>query len=516
MIYKYRISLIFLIISAFLFSGLVKQLMGEELLPLKLPVIQPPVTSFTLLGNKTFKSKKLRSLTKLGNPTLFNIPQFSEQELEKDLRRIKSFYQANGFFFVELEHIVKFGQNKAWAEILLNINEGVRTKISDIKFNGNFYFKTFEIEALIETKKDEFLNPFQIIEDKKKILMFYNNKGHIYAEVKHSLQFSEDNKNAELIFSIDERQIVYVDKIIISGLKLTKEKIVKREIEIEEGDILSWQKLYNTQKNINNIGIFTDVRFEPENLDETKDRINLKLTLKEQLPRYFGFGVGYGTIDRERILLEWSHENLFGENQTVSINGTFKSWEDLYQISFVNPRIFDTYFSMITTSTYRRTIRKDYKVGELAVSVDFRRKIIESIIGSAKYKLQNTDLFAIKDTASDEIKIDQKGISHTQSFIYTLMRESRDSIFYPHNGMLHTLSYQYAGGILSGDNSFKRYIYNGSIFVDIWKELVLGYRIQTGFIKEFGASKYVPVEEKFHSGGINSIRGYSEDSVGPK
>ncbi|MBI5418212.1 outer membrane protein assembly factor BamA [Candidatus Poribacteria bacterium] len=486
---------------------------ADELINIKPIVIQPPVSSVTFFGNKTFKSKKLQSITKLGERSIFKITQFTEQELEKDVRRIKSFYNSNGFLFVTVEPMVKFGLNKTWAEVIFHVKEGVRTKISNIKYIGIQNFKNFEIESQIKSRADTYLDPFQIIEDKKNILMFYNNHGYIYSAVKHVLQFNEDKSQAEIIFYIDERQIVYVDKIFISGLNLTKEKIVSREIEIEEGDVLLWQKLINTQKNINNLGIFTDVKFEPVSLDETKDRVDLNLYLKEQLPRYLGFGLGYGSIDKERILIEWSHENLFGENQRFNISGTFKSWEDLYQMSFVNPRMFNTHNSLITSASYRRTVREYYKVGEVLTSVDLRRKLIRSIIGSSKYQLQKTNKFNIRDDAPEDVKLEKK-VSLTQSFIYTLIMDTRDNILYPHSGITQSLSYQYAGGILSGDNSFKRYVYNSSIFFDIYKELILAYRIQTGFIKEFGRSITVPVEERFHAGGINSIRGYSEKDLG--
>ncbi|MBI5207292.1 MAG: outer membrane protein assembly factor BamA, partial [Candidatus Firestonebacteria bacterium] len=502
--------IIFWISILFCISLNIYNILGNELIP-----INPPVTAFTFFGNKTFKSSKLSSITELGKTSIFKIPQFTDEEMAKDLSRIKSFYNANGFLFVSVEPIVKFGPGKTWAEIMLHIKEGVRTKISNIKIEGINNFKLFEIESQIETKTNTYFNHYQIQEDKKKILMFYNNHGYIYAMVNHLLKFNEDNTHVELTFLIEERQVVYIDKINISGLNLTKEKIVTREIEIEEGDILLWQKLVDTQKNINNLGIFSDVRFEPAELDETKNRINLILHLKEQPPRYFAFGLGYGSIDKQRILLEWSHENLFGENQRIHINATFKSWEDLYNISFINPHILDTKNSLITSSSYRRTIRQDYKVGEISASSDIRRKLTKYIIGSAKYKLQRTDLFAILETAPEEIKLDKK-VSLTQSFIYTLIRDTRDSMFYPTKGMLHTVSYQYAGGILSGDNTFKRYIYNGSLFFNLWDQIVLGYGIQTGFIKEFGRSKFVPVEEKFHASGVNTVRGYGENEIGPR
>ncbi len=505
-----KIIIIFFLLSSFVYT------IGQELDPIrqiKQLTINPPVTKFLIIGNKTFTGSKLKSLTKLGDRSLFSFPQFTEEELEKDIRRIKSFYQSNGFYFVSVEQMVSFGFRKTSAEIILHVNEGVRTRISDIKIVGVCNFKIFEIESNINSKPNTYFNPFQVYEDRNKIFMFYNNHGFIYVRVKHFLKFNDDKTEVEITFLVEERQIVYVNKIFIKGLNLTKEKIVKREIEIEEGDILLWHKLIETQKNINNLGIFTDVRFEPAMLDESKNRVDLILDLKEQKPRSFGFSVGYGSIDRERISVEWTHENLFGENQRFNISGTFKSWEDLYQANFINPSIFDTKNSMITSASYRRTIREHYKVGEISVSADLRRKLIRDLTGSAKYKLQKTDLFAIESEASEQLQIEKK-VSYTPSFIYTLIYDTRDSLFYTHKGILQTISYQYAGGFLGGDNSFKRYMYNSSLFFDVWRDFILGYRVQTGFIREFGKTEFVPIEEKFHTGGINSIRGYGEKEVG--
>jgi len=246
-------------------------------------LINPPVTSFEIKGNASFSDDELRDLTDLGKTTLFNIPQFSEDALTKDVSRIRSFYNSKGFLFVDVKSDVEYGPRKAWARVSINVTEGIRAKISNIKIIGIHNFKMFEIEAQIKSVPDTFLNPYQINDDKRAISKFYNNHGYIFNKVDIRYDFNEDKTEAEVSYVIEERQLVYVNKIEITGLGVTKAKIVKRELEILEGDILLWQKLVDTERNLNSLGIFTDVNFGLKEKDESKNRADLKLQLKELL-----------------------------------------------------------------------------------------------------------------------------------------------------------------------------------------------------------------------------------------
>lgn len=475
------------------------------------------VSKISFSGNKAFSTEDLKKVMNLKEGM-----EYDEYTINQDLNNIIKLYKRKGYIEAEIvDKQLSFDPVSQTIEYLFIISEGERVKVGEVKVVGVETISEEKILKLIGIKKGEQFESPKLTVSEYKIASLYSNMGYLYCTVKNEVLTIE--KEAFITFKIEEGPIVEIGKIKIEGNKITRNEIIERELTIKEGDTYIPEKVYESQKKIYGTNLFKDVDFESRGIEERKEVVDIVFIVEEVSPIWMAVGAGYQSPDRASLDIEVGHDNLFNNGQKASLSSSFfygfknvdgeMKNEDGEEIGldYLEPYFLGSKFKFMLHLFYERDrlYSTDKNMYTTQIEKGANAKIGRYIGKELQSYLQYQYKAASVDTGGEITGI-------TNSLLFSISRDQRDNVFDPHRGSYTSLSLEYAGGILSGNNHFKRAITDISLFIHPFKFLVVAMRVKGGWLSPFGKSKSKGVSgsEKFELGGSGSIRGFDEASLG--
>jgi outer membrane protein insertion porin family len=475
------------------------------------------IASVRFTGNEAFSDRQLRRVMETKAQSLFSILTGSgklvEDVLQEDRQRIMNYYHNHGYLESRIGNPdVKVPPAGKRIEITIPITEGSQYRMGTIDLVGDEDVSLDEIKHIISTKQGAIFRRADFGQDLYAINQRYTEKGYAYVKVDYSSKIDPDRGVIDVTLLIDKAQEVRIGRIVVTGNVITRDKVIRRNITFEEGDLFNSADLRKSRRKIMNLGFFEAVDFIPRPREDTV--IDIDIALKEKLTGAFSLGIGYSSEDQIAGQLRLTESNLFGRGQSLMGMIEYGAVRKNFSIAFNEPAIWDTKYSLgfKVYDTEREWDEYDWKArgGRLTLG----RSIGEFFRGFVTAKHETVDVTNVDELASEAIK-DQEGRSVTNSIQLTLIRDSRDNFFNPRHGNRTVLSAEYAGGFLGGDNYFTKYTAETSQFIPLFWKLVFMARARVGQVEGFDG-RDVPVYERFYVGGIYSVRGFELRDIGPK
>jgi len=274
---------------------------------------QVRVQQITITGNHAFATKQLRKHLLTDTGGLFSKGFYQEKVFQEDLLAIKAFYQQNGYLEAEVVSVTKeFSEDQQQVSLSLVIREGVQTRITDIRLLGESDETVLKkIRKRLLLKNGDPLDISKTTQSVDLIKEFYANQGYIKAEVDVSTEFSGDNRQVTLTFTIAPGKQFYIGKISIQGVFRTKEVFITRELRVKKGDVYHPQKIRETVRGLNQSGLYDSVAFrrlDPKSDEPIQDML---LAVTETSTKDVEFGFGYSTERGLRGFVEYADKNVF-------------------------------------------------------------------------------------------------------------------------------------------------------------------------------------------------------------
>ncbi|MDR2191514.1 MAG: BamA/TamA family outer membrane protein, partial [Endomicrobium sp.] len=489
-------------------------------------------------GVIVFKEKKVLKQMKTKPKKVFK-----EDVYQADLRAIEAFYKNNGYMDYQfVSSSTTYNAERTQMFLTLNISEGVKYEIGDITYSGNVAISDKEIKNLIKIKKGAQFQQDKVYETMQSIYEAYSNKGYLHtiinpsfnkAEKEENLDFAIDKNNVTISFDkakdkesadksakegvvninlpIIENSVVYVGRIYVEGLVSTKEKVIKREVLLKEGNVLSAGKVRRSMERIYNLGFIESA--EPQILPTgSPDIMDLVLNVTEGKPGMITAGAGYSSVDQFVGSIQFQHMNLFGLAQRLNLLWEFGARRQNYEIDWTEPWIFDKNASL-TLSAYNIERKRDYAAvtnayneNRVGVSARVGPRISDyfALLFGYTYeyvRLYDIDASVLKDIeAATDLSRDR-----TSSVMAQIVYDTRDYIFDPSRGNRQLLNLQIAGGPLGGNVNFVKGIAKSSWFFPTFWKFVLSFNLNAGIIGSYGGQATVPIYEKFYVGGADTV-----------
>ncbi|MCH7760714.1 BamA/TamA family outer membrane protein [candidate division TA06 bacterium] len=436
--------------------------------------------------------------------------------LSWDIRRIEDLYYAHGYLEAKVVH-QKEDKNleKKSLSYTFTIYEGPLTIVDDIQIVGNRQIEREFLKKKVLIRPGEPLLREKVTLSRFALFSTYEERGFLYTEVNPHITKGIGNDRVLLTFHIDEGPLVRVEGIEIEGNKKVRRKIIEREVTVKVGEVYSPRKAYESQRRIYSTGLFKDVKFVPEGKEEGKDKIKLLFRVKEAKPKWIAFGGGLRSSEWLLLKGEWGHNNIAGNGQRLSAQLTFSpnlrfngSHLEELNIRYVEPYLISTpYTGMLHFFVNRErnwiphpdpdSSRLDPQYTALGGDLRIGRDFGQNIKGHVEYR--------IKKAYGEDVDKDQ---DLTTSLLTSGSWDTRNNLLDPRRGHFLNLTTEVAG-IGLGDNRFTRWIFEGSIYYQPLKKVVLASRLRCGVIFPFG-DKEVPFDEGFELKGVNVIRGLDE------
>ena len=461
-------------------------------------------------GNNSFKDKILKKIMKTKERKMpFIRGTYKEDVLNDDINRIKNFYNENGFIDAKVNKEIEYEKKGLIVKIF--IEEGKKYFVGDVNLEGNLIFSKDEIKKNILIKKGDVFNTKKNEESIRNIYQLYSNNGYIKCNVDFLPEIKDQTIN--ITYFINPGEIYYAEEIKIKGNRITKDKVIRREIQLEPGDKITQEKIKKSFNNLRDTNYFENIQIYPEIVEEGKANIIVDVKEREKTGLFL-IGGGYSSIDKfigmvsvQQINFDITNPPKFvGGGQNFSLSFELGTISKNYRFSFTEPYLFDKpiYFG---PDIYR--MRREWdEWTETSTGFDLRigRRWEDFTLGfkilSENVKLEDIDIPSIKY---------QEGEKRKNSLTTYLTYSKLDSERFPSKGDKARISLEYAG--IGGDIDFVKSILENNFYYP-FKNFIFHSKTYIGYINK--DLEDVPIYERFFGGGIGTVRGYKERSLGPK
>lgn len=443
-------------------------------------------------------------------------------ELQRDLDRIKAFYLDNGYLDIKVdEPEIKVVEAKRKLEINIRVEEGTQFRVGEVRVSGNTVLATEEVLKPLQIAKRGIFSREALQRDILTLTDRYSERGYLFADVAPVITTDRANYIVDVGLEVSEGKQVYVERIEISGNTKTRDKVIRREIGLIEGDLYNSRLLAHSRQNLANLGYFEDVKVDTRR-GTAEDRVDIEVTVKEKPTGSFAIGAGFSSIDGVLGAGSISQNNFLGLGQRVSFSGQLGSNANRFVFRFQDPHILDTETSLDLSLFNQRLLFQDFtgfdqdaKGGSLTLG----RRLYKDLFGSVAYKYERVKIFNLSEALKQEAVDNPNALikeetNTTASVAVALSVDLRDNRRDPTRGFSGTVTYQFASEFLGGENDFNRFSLDLGYYHPIfWK--VVGHIRGNLIVAEPFGDKRLPTQERVFLGGTNTVRGFKTFTLSP-
>jgi outer membrane protein insertion porin family len=483
-------------------------------------VIEEPqrayVRKITFSGNSHLKAGQIKGVMRTREKGWFSWFTGSgildEEVIEEDRKQIEGLYHDNGFVRAKIgiPDIVVSRDGKT-ISISIPLEEGNEYKVGEIEFKGDIVFDQDEIRKKLKSQKGKTFRSSLFQDDITTITDLYQDRGYAFADIAPLTTLDDENRLVNVDIDIARGSEVYFNRINIVGNIKTRDKVVRRELKVAEGDLYSSSKLKESKRKLTNTTYFKSVDLKTPKTDEP-DLVNMDVLVEEKPTGTLSLGVGYSTYEKAMITGGVSQENILGTGQKVYLNASISSITHLYDLTYVQPYTFDTNISSAFNVFNTEWIFSTYRYSGNGGSITESRPITDYLTASLRYGYEDYSITRVESDASSFVQR-QAGTASTSSMTPALLYNSIDNILNPTKGTVASISEQFAGGPFLGDNKFSKTIASYGRYFP-WKyDTTFFLRGTAGSARQYGGVA-VPIYDRFFVGGIDTVRGFKYGEAG--
>ena len=485
------------------------------------------VDEVDLLGVKAFKIKKIRKLMKTKHKKVYK-----QETLTNDLQEITKFYKNHGYQNIKIDEPKQtFNADKTRLTLTIPIDEGPLLHFGDVQFSGNAIFQPDKLQPSIQFKKGEIFNQEKLDSTVSKLQDIYGSQGYIRVQIKPDFKQDAVKGIVDTNFVINEGEIVYVDHIGIEGNTHTKEFVIRREIQLKEGDPFSSVKARKSVERLYNLGFLDNVDVDVQQ-PNSPNKADVIFTVTEGKPGVLSAGAGFSSVDGLIGTLQVQHTNFLGRGQRLNLQAQFGGRLKSYDAGWTEPWFMGKPVSFgvdifdVTRIQQYGTDNSAYTTRNIGTSITVGPRFSNIYSLLFTYTIASRLRYGI-DTANDPDQAIQFAVLGTtdpavteKTFLTSniteqWVRDGRDNQFDPTRGT--KLAIGVTEGGLFPANAIKYYkpSVDASIHIPTFWKFVLSIHGQFAEIKPYGDTNLNDiVDELFRVGGSDTVRGYALGQVG--
>ncbi len=440
---------------------------------------------------------------------------YREEIFQRDLTILQAVYYDRGFINVKIDKpLVSISPDKRFIYITLKVEEGETYSIGKLDFSGDLLIAKEKLHALMTSHPREQFNRSKLSKDIQAITDVYYDAGYAYANITPVTQVHSEDRTIDLTFDIQKGKQVYIERIDVVGNSKTRDKVIRREVRVYEGELFSGTGLRRSKERVTALGFFetVEVQHKPGSDDS---KVVVQVDVKEKATGTFQVGLGFSSVENFIFTAQVAQNNLLGWGQTASVSAQISSLRSFFQFSFFDPYFLDTDY-LFSTDLFR--IQADFG-GFLRTStggdVNLGYRFFEDATANLTYTREYVTVEPSRsfNTIPLANRLRRSGI--TSSVRLSLQWDRRDNRLFPSKGHLLFGSVELAPSFLGSTFLFARY----NTYARYYKPLFWGFVFKVngtlGYIQTLDSNSPVPISELFYLGGINSIRGYPLRTISP-
>ncbi len=488
------------------------------------------IKQINIVGNKTFSDKELREAMQLGTSGWFSwytkADQYSKTKLTGDIEAIKSFYLNRGYLEANVESTqVAITPDKKDIYLTINITEGEKYTVSDIKLDGEMFGREEELKKLVLLKPGQTYSGELLTNTNKLISDRMGTFGYAFANVNANPEIDRANRKVAFTFFIDPGKRAYVRHMTISGNTITRDEVIRREFRQFEGSWYDGNKIKLSRDRVDRLGYFKEVTIDTPEAQGTSDQVDVNLAVVEKPTGNFMIGGAFSQAEKFTFTASIQQANFAGSGNTLGIELNTSRYSRTVAFSQTNPYFTDDgisqSFEIYTRSSNPPALNiGSYKVKQNGARLSYGVPFSENDTVFFGVGLERTTIETDSTSPPRFIQYVQQfghiengiGSATTNALPLTAAwaRDSRDSAVTPTVGRFQRANLELD---VAGDSKYYRAVYEQQWFKPLYKSITLALKGELDYGHGLGGKPY-PVFKNFYAGGIGSVRGYLSSSLG--
>ena len=481
------------------------------------------IREIRIVGAHAFSESSLKKLFDLdtGNWLSFytKSDRYSRTKLNADIETLKSYYLSRGYLEFRVDSTqVAISPSKEEISITINVTEGQRYVVSGVKLAGNYLGKEKEFESLITVKPGEPYNADQVTATTKAFTDYFGNFGYAFAQIEARPVIDRENRRVALVLVADPSRRAYVRRINIQGNNRTRDEVIRREFRQFESSWYDGDKIKLSRERLDRLGYFKEVNVETVDVPGAPDEVDLNVKVEEKPTGSLQVGAGFSQAEKLTLTFGIKQENAFGTGNYLAVDVNTSKYNRTLAFSAVNPyftqdgisRGFDLYYR---SSRPYEDQGGNYRLETLGAALRFGIPFSETdtvyVGGSAERVkiIPGTNIPAAYLAFADAYGFSTTSLPLTVGW----GRDTRDSSISPTKGRFQRV----AGEVgLVGDTNYFRTSYQLQQYIPVTKQFTVGLNGEIGYGKGLSGHPF-PVFKNFYSGGLGSVRGFEQGTLGP-
>jgi len=484
------------------------------------------IKQINIIGNETFPDEELLDQFSLTTPTFLSTftrsDQYSKQSLSADLETLRTYYLDRGYLKFNINSTqVSITPDKKDIYITVNITEGEQYRIEAVQLSGDLVVSAEEIFPLIDINPGDVFSRKRVTESVDRISSLLGNQGYAFANVNTVPEMNDETHEVKLGFFVDPGKRVYVRRINISGNVTTRDEVLRREMRQMEGGWYSAEKVERSRTRLDRLGFFEDVNVETPTVPGTTDQLDVNYSVTETSSGSITAGMGFSQSSGVLFNASVQQDNFMGSGKRVSFAFDNSSVNTIYSFNYVNPYWTIDGVSRGFGAFYRETDASEanlanYTTDTRGVNVNFGFPVNEydTIRFSAGY--QGLDLETTSYTANEVNDfIDRHGDTFDDLVLTASWRhDTRNKALFTDEGGMQGVSLE--STVPGSDLEYYKLDYEQQRFLPLTRELTLGLKGRLAYGDGYGEYDKLPFFENFFAGGVRSVRGYEDNTLGPQ
>ncbi|MBC7161715.1 MAG: outer membrane protein assembly factor BamA [Immundisolibacter sp.] len=484
------------------------------------------IRQINIVGNRVFDDETLRGAFKLSTPNLLSFitgnDKYSRQKLAGDLESLHAWYLDRGYLDFDIKSTqVAITPDKREIYITINVSEGQQYSVDEVKLSGNLVVEPEELVKLVKLRPGDTFSRKKMTETSDAISERLGEAGYAFANVNAAPEIDKQKATAKLTFFVDPGKRAYVRRISFSGNEKTADEVMRREMRQLEAATFSSAAVERSRVRLERLGFFEDVTVETPAVPGSPDQVDVNFTVKERPSGSISAGVGFGQGSGLLLNAAVTQNNFLGTGDSVSVNFSNSDYSRVYSVSHTNPYATVDGVSRTVSAFVRSTDAADANLSEYDTS---------SVGGNWGYNvpLSEFDSFGFgvgaEQTSIDpgfytprEILdfINDNGDSYNIFRVnLSLAHDTRNRAIFPDRGALRRLSGEVAVPV--GDLQFYKLNFTEQHYFPFSDTVSLLLSGTLGYGDGYGDTSELPFFENFYAGGFRTLRGFKDNTLGPR
>jgi len=471
------------------------------------------IIKITFVGNSAYSNRKLKGLMGTSEKSFLSwittAGDLNQENLSQDAAKLTAFYHNHGYVQARVgEPEVKFEDDGI--VITIRIDEGPQFKVGKVTMAGDLIIPQEQMLERVKIAEEKYYNRDTLRTDVLTLTDIYADEGYAYVDISPRIDQDPEKLVVNITFDINKGKQIYFEEITISGNTRTRDKVIRRQLQVYEQELYGGRQLKRSIRNLYRLDFFEDIKVNTIK-GSADDKMRLRIDVIEKNTGAFSFGAGYGNVENLFFTASISERNLFGRGQILSLKGQLGSKTTRYTLSFTEPWLFDIPLSAGGDLYSWNYSYSDYDQDSIGGKLRFGYPVLDYTRGYLSYNYDIADIKNVDDDAANSIKNDA-GENIKSSIKASIKYDSRDQLFHPTEGSMHSVSDEFAG--LGGTVGFNKIIGETSWYYPLFWQIIGVLHGRAGYVRQL-EGKTLPDYEMFHMTGLDALRGFDRDDLSP-